>query len=452
MMGINEQWYGLDSTPATWTNGVTPENTWFKNDDYVRLKNAEANCIELQCFRIGDFIPNGVVDAQTEAFCNNWLGHQDDIRGYANWSRASGIYSVINVGAFGWYGFPNPSWAMPQFPAWMWRNANPPYPEPASEADYVQIRADWFNLNVSRQNPNRQAFIDAWAFIANKYKGNPYIIFNLLNEPTATAYYDANNPQYGQSYSQIMTSAIDAIRATGAENLIFVDRPYMYDANWNLCIYPIDRDIVWEDHTYMGDDHCLSVATGEQTIEKWEETVDNMVQMYHYGVSLPNHYGTLNAPPSPEFTVYTQTHPKPFHVGEYGIDPPSDCRNYFYDGSPLYNFNWKTILSRMVAKLDSSPTVGRLWYGHSDFAWKNAQDASSLPYWADPALGTIAYESITHPPNDPNSARYAWFTFEESDWIKKTVLGSPTPITLPFQDNFADLSKWTPINGIWSAP
>ncbi|ATB34355.1 hypothetical protein MEBOL_007857 [Melittangium boletus DSM 14713] len=56
---------------------------------------------------------------------------------------------------------------------------------------------------------------EAWIALANKYKNNTYVWFNLINEPI-----------WGESatdYVSIHTTLRNAIRATGAENIIVVD-------------------------------------------------------------------------------------------------------------------------------------------------------------------------------------------------------------------------------------
>lgn len=395
-MGINERVYGLNSVPTNWTNAGTPENSWFNESDYQRLKSAGANCIELQCFRIGDFMPNGLVDLTngvTSTFCATWTDK------YALWSANNQIYSIIDIAGLGWWGVPNPDWAVPQFPPWLWTNANPPYPAPVTQNDYETIRKDWFNTTLPRQEANRQNFIALWAFLANRYKNNPYIIFSPMNEPGVSGS-DASNNVYGIGYSNIMTQVFDAIRNAGANQLVLINRPYIYSPS--LALYPVNRDIVWEDHTYMGDSHSAS-------INNWKQSIDNMVQMYNVNFG------------------------KPFFIGEYGIDPPSDVRN-------LFPTTWQQIFTDMVTKIDSSPAVGRLWYSHGQLAWKPAP-------WNPQE---IAYEEITHPVGSAGASDYAWYTFEETDWIKKLVLSTQTTMNLPFHDDFANLQNWKIVNGTWN--
>lgn len=75
--------------------------------------------------------------------------------------------------------------------------------DPGSEAKYVyplSTLAEW------------------WVDIANRYKDNPYVWFNIMNEPGST--YDQ---QSFNLWSLTHETVIEAIRATGAENIIVLD-------------------------------------------------------------------------------------------------------------------------------------------------------------------------------------------------------------------------------------
>ncbi|EPX59706.1 hypothetical protein D187_002450 [Cystobacter fuscus DSM 2262] len=67
------------------------------------------------------------------------------------------------------------------------------------------------NIDTTMLNQTRQA----WVTLANKYKGNTYVWFNLINEPV-----------WGQTeanYLSVHKTLRDAVRATGAENIIVID-------------------------------------------------------------------------------------------------------------------------------------------------------------------------------------------------------------------------------------
>jgi endoglucanase len=60
--------------------------------------------------------------------------------------------------------------------------------------------------------PN-SAFADFWSRLANNYKNNPHVIFNLMNEP---------NTEPTEQWVASANTAISAIRSAGANNLILV--------------------------------------------------------------------------------------------------------------------------------------------------------------------------------------------------------------------------------------
>ncbi|NIM46888.1 MAG: cellulase family glycosylhydrolase, partial [Candidatus Aenigmarchaeota archaeon] len=73
---------------------------------------------------------------------------------------------------------------------------------------------------------SKQDFIDAWVDIATELKDYPNLIFELWNEPapglTAVV----------QDWFYTMQDCIDAIRATGADNIIIPHLGYCTDVNW----------------------------------------------------------------------------------------------------------------------------------------------------------------------------------------------------------------------------
>lgn len=420
--GINATRYSKSSTPTNWMAASSPSDSLFDEAAFQRMKSYGANTIEMQAFGAGDFMPNGGVDLTngvTQAYLQNWV---DD---YARWANKYQIYTIIDIGGWGMWGIPIPTWALPWFPNWLWQGL---YPAPVTQADYEAIRRDWFDLAVTKQNANRQAFIDLWAVIAGRY-GNPssplyspYILFSPMNEPVVSPNSDYNS-KIGQDYSTIMTQTYDAIRNAGATQPVFINRPYMNTSTWQLCLYPIDRDVIWEDHTYVA-----SYRPTMEGSEGWLRSIDNMILMYQQGTSLPPPWASVPA----EWTAFTSTHPKPIFIGEYGIDPPNLCRTTYT--------NWQDIFAQQTAYIDSKPIVGRQWYSWGDLFWKFEN-------------GITYYNSMALPPDqyDPNGYGPAFFTQAESELIESIVLGTPTEITLPFHDSFIALDpKWTKVNGVWS--
>ena len=80
------------------------------------------------------------------------------------------------------------------------------YPQPASNTQGSTVGLVGSDVPVS-------SFADFWSRMANQYKGNDRVIFNLMNEP-------ANMPT--EQWFGAAQAAIDAIRNAGAKNLILV--------------------------------------------------------------------------------------------------------------------------------------------------------------------------------------------------------------------------------------
>jgi endoglucanase len=67
--------------------------------------------------------------------------------------------------------------------------------------------------SIGTGNVSAKAFAQLWRLLANRYRGNSLVIFGLMNEP-----FDIR----AETWVEIAQNATDAIRGTGAENLILV--------------------------------------------------------------------------------------------------------------------------------------------------------------------------------------------------------------------------------------
>jgi endoglucanase len=121
------------------------------------------------------------------------------------------------------------------------------------------------------------AFGDFWWRLANTFKGNPKVLFGLMNEP------------YGMTTENWVGAANDAIRrirATGATNTIAVpgnawSGAYSWTANFYgtpnaqamLQITDSGNNLVFEVHQYLDTDssgtttHCVSATIGAQRLQ-----------------------------------------------------------------------------------------------------------------------------------------------------------------------------------------
>jgi hypothetical protein len=329
---------------ATWP-GNSPEESWFTIDDVRRIKEAGGNCIEIHLMPLPDLMPTRNVP--DEAHFSTWVDK------WVAWATQYEMYCILDITGIGarW------DWEIAlTFPNWLWEGL---YTTPTTKAEYDAIMRDFFDLNVAKQDVNREAFINLWKFIANRYKDNPYVMFSIMNEPfcgSAPENHDINIP-LGQSYSTYMTMVVDAIRSVGAQQLVFINKPYLWDSQWRMTVQPVNRDnIVWEDHFY--------VSILPYDLNHWKSEINKPLQKFIY-----------------EFN-------KPLFIGEYGFDPLKETiRN-------AYPTTWRSILSDEVAYLDSLPLAGRQWHqwGYMDREYYDFTGISDL-------------------------------TVEESIWIIQTVLG-----------------------------
>jgi aryl-phospho-beta-D-glucosidase BglC (GH1 family) len=188
---------------------------------------------------------------------------------------------------------------------------SPPYNESTVDKAYI----DFIDIDNPLHDDNRQIFIDLWKFIANRYKSNQYVLFGIMNEPLCQVELNGQQSVHlGITYSELMEQVIDAIRSTGAAQLIFVDRPYVWYFDH---INPVNRtNIVWEDHLYISPGCNYS---------QWESTISNKM-----------------------IKRYVTDFKKPLYMGEYGFDPFS-----FYETD-----SWQTDFAKEVGYLKSHETAG----------------------------------------------------------------------------------------------
>jgi endoglucanase len=150
------------------------------------------------------------------------------------------------------------------------------------------------------------AFADLWTRLAEIHKENPQVIFGLMNEP--------NNISTVQWYAAAQ-AAIDAIRATGATNMIMVPgNGFSQPGTWNRTYYdsafpgvsnatcwamledPLDA-IVVSVHTYFDSDgggngidivHPHIIGQRLQPVVEWARARGLKVHLSEFGASSTN--------------------------------------------------------------------------------------------------------------------------------------------------------------------
>lgn len=121
------------------------------------------------------------------------------------------------------------------------------------------------------------AFADFWTHVANEFKSNPRVIFGLMNEPHSMS---------TELWVDDANTAIDAIRATGATNLILVPGnawtgAHSWEQDWYgtpnavamLNIVDSGNNYAFDFHQYFDDDFsgtsasCQSITIGAEKLQ-----------------------------------------------------------------------------------------------------------------------------------------------------------------------------------------
>jgi hypothetical protein len=335
LRGMSVTWNERMKVDGSHTLSESPDKSWFTLADVQRMKSAGATCLELHQIGLPTLMSNRNIP--DESFFTDWI----DI--WVNWCSQNEMYCIINITGFGAWA----DWAFTlSMPSWLWDNIYTP-PATNDKPAFDSIIRDFFDLDVTRQDINRAAFITLWKYIANRYKENPYVIFSIMNEP----FWQVDIPDeaaaihLSQTYSTFMEQIVDAIRSTGATQYVLIDLPFLWDHNWQFTVNPVDReDIIWEVHMYG--------SVWEPELESFKTNLEILTHLF------------------------IDTYKKPMFIGEYGINPPSSI----HDNSSA---DWKLILTHEKIFLDSLPILGRQFTTWDDMNGEYATFTRESIYTSD---------------------------------------------------------------------
>ena len=326
---------------------ASPTGAWFNLSDVQRIKSNGGTVLELHMMPISKMMPTkGSVNV-------SWFNEKLDK--YVSWCEQTKLYCIISL--------PSIELNYAPIPSWLFNGETP-----------NQASIDFWNISNTLFESNRQAIIQLFQFIADRYKNNKTVIFGLINEPFMgnSLVNGGNAAQLSVSYARLVERIIDAIRSTGAQQPIFVDKPYVWFST-DLSHYErVNRNnIVWEDHAYANVGGKWSTS-----LTAWKNIISTYVQ------------------------TYVSTFSKPFYVGEYGVLEYSTTfdSNMEWDKTPY----WKENLTGEVNFLKTLPLAGYAWHEYPSLDGE----------WYDYYYTTQGYD---------------YFTPQESDWILQTVLGGSTP-------------------------
>jgi hypothetical protein len=348
--------YSIDSGGS---DGSGKAHYWTLSD-VQNIQNHGGTIIEVDGCSFTDFLPsaNTVNTSKFTTTLDVWAG----------WAQSQHITFIFTFNSL-----TDPYGAVP---SWMYHGGTA-----------NQLELGYFDVNNHTYDDVRAAITLLWQTIAQRHKGNPYVIFDFVNEPfnsdqiNAARTIDVNlYRQYEANYANVILSLVDTVRAIDPTRLILVDVPFMFYEDMNRGTIPIDipRDIIWEAHAYCGPG--VPLATG------WNSWEHYYIDVYVNFVV--NHFG------------------KQLYIGEYGYTDGSDYEldNYVQNTDGL---GWKDVLSGQVAYLKTLPIWG---YGWNAYPWLNTNGGQWWNYYH-------------------STQGLSVFTASESEWILNTVLGGPSNTT-----------------------
>ena len=289
---------------------VLSRDIWFSYDDVQKMKSYGSNALELGDLWFKDMVPHRVID-------QSWINRLDT---WVSWCTQAQMYCIINFENFEYksWGGDAPVWLIDK------------YATPWTEDVWNRASIDFWDVDNPLQEDSRQAVLAGFQFLANRYKNDKYVLFGLFDEPFAgnNLVNYKNAEHLSITYARFVERIVDAIRSAGAEQLIIVNKPYVW--YYTNHFEPVNRNgIVWDDHAY--------VSTG-LNISDWEAMFSRYVQTYVYAFK------------------------KPFIVGGYGVYPFSEYNSTLSD--------WRTTLQKQVTFLKSLPICGYLWF---EYPWLEGQ-------------------------------------------------------------------------------
>ena len=195
------------------------------------------------------------------------------------------VYCIVGLGSWSWSSYFGQGDGMPE---WMFEGK---YDK--TEADKWQSVRDFWDIDAAIQEDSRAYFIDVWRFLANRYRDNPYVLFSVWDEPLCGAL-DYEEPdellRFGHSYARFMEDVVGAIRSTGANQIIIINKPYVGLS----AVRPVDREVVWDNHAYIEE---------ESKVEWFDRYVRRSVDKFIEDFGKPLFWGGFGLFPQPLYNT-----------------------------------------------------------------------------------------------------------------------------------------------------
>ncbi|HLN44728.1 MAG TPA: cellulase family glycosylhydrolase [Candidatus Sulfotelmatobacter sp.] len=329
----------IDSN-AAWMHDGDGADRWTTQDDFKKIANYDGNVVEINQIPWDALMPTSskIDDTILKKYIDN----------YMLWASHNDLYIVLSF----------PTLNDVHVPNWMLHGYT----------DRYAYEVKFLNVSDSLLNSERQALMNTWLYIAQRYADNPYLILGFINEPyvgnpvLASATQDTLK-RLTDNYVGFVQQAITKLRSNGINTLVVVDAAYSGAPYYGSTYFPdVSADnFMWERHAYAA------------PISEWLTWMNQFLDIAH----------NVN---------------RPLFLAEYGFyNPQTGFIGHDYT-EPGYT--WQQILDVQVAYCKSHDLVGWSWH---EYPWTYGEW-----YWYRYGLdGKVT------------------FTQEESAWLLSKVLAPP---------------------------
>jgi hypothetical protein len=246
------EWHDFTRKKNSYDLASNLDESYLNEAAILNMKNLGFNAVDMHMILLGDTTnPDGSIK---ESFYINFIDKM------AEYCQTHEMYLIINWHRFNPYEslFNSYGWFYAQ--EWFWEYGEG-RSKPTSFSGVCRVCIDFYKYSVPKMNQARQIYLEMLEYTANRYKNNPWVHISPRNEPQHFIYKyttsEAEAQEIVDGYYELHRDALDRMRATGWQGLMFLEVPYgLLDRSGHYYreddMQDIQRDgVVYEFHDYI---------------------------------------------------------------------------------------------------------------------------------------------------------------------------------------------------------
>ena len=305
---------------GTQGGAATPEQSWVTLGEFQAMADAGATGVELHIITWGNLWTGSGPNLE---YFTRWVDT------WVDWAEEAGLAVGINLP-----GLPTPGADWCVMPPWVWQAAGSPNCPTGNTVEQARVVHEFWDLSKTRMNNARQQLVLTWAYIAERYKDRPHVFYMPINEPLHHTWQQIRTQAQVEAlkagYKSVLEDIVEAIRGTGAEQLIAIDWPRIGIGTLGI-----------------GNNIYAHVPNVEGENIAW------IAHPYYNPPGMPlSQYEALVKTATAKFVTEFG---RPYFAGEYAIENTA-----YHRTTP----SWTARHVEMISVLDAEPMVGRSFHGH----------------------------------------------------------------------------------------